>query len=167
MATLTQAAATFGRLAIEMPMAEHDALELGCQMIEAEAKRVIGTYDYGWTALKPETVARKANGDTPLIETGEMRDSIEHQVRDHIGYVGSDNMKAVWQELGTSRGIPPRSFLMGAAMRMERPIVEMTGRLFYARLASGLGLGVSYNHWAGPAGAPLPGGSRITPRSIG
>ncbi len=46
-------------------------------------------------------------------------------------------MKAVWQELGTSRGIPPRSFLGGAAMRKEKPIHEMTARLIFGAMLRG------------------------------
>lgn len=104
-----------------------DSLEKAAQMIEDEAKRVIGTYEYGWPPLQPETVRRKG-ADTPLFETGELRDSIQHYVdRQRLtAQVGSNDPVAVWQELGT-RTIPPRSFLMGAAMRMERKIVEETG----------------------------------------
>jgi 4-hydroxy-tetrahydrodipicolinate synthase len=32
----------------------------GCEMVAAEAKRVLGTYDYGWPPLQPETIARMA-----------------------------------------------------------------------------------------------------------
>jgi hypothetical protein len=56
-------------------------------------------------------------------QRGEMRDSIEHTVVDsESGHVGSNDDKAVWQELGTSRGIPPRSFL-GLAAELEGPDV--------------------------------------------
>ncbi len=44
-----------------------------CEMVAAEAKRVIGGYDYDWPQLKPETIARKMLGNSPLLETGEMR----------------------------------------------------------------------------------------------
>lgn len=104
-----------------------DELEKAAQMIEDEAKRVIGTYDYGWPPLQPATVARKG-ADTPLYETGELRDSIEHYVdREKLtAQVGSNDPVAIYQELGTVT-IPARSFLMGAAMRMERQIYEQTG----------------------------------------
>jgi hypothetical protein len=55
-------------------------------------------------------------GGGPLLETGEMRASIEWNAEGKEGHVGSNNDKAVWLELGTVR-IPP--FLKGAAMRME------------------------------------------------
>ncbi len=107
--------------------AQHGALEKGAVIIEEEAKRVIGTYDYGWTPLAESTLARKA-ADTPLLETGEMRDSIEHNT-DADGkeaHIGSNNDKAVWQELGTVT-IPPRSFLMQAAIHKTDEVVKTIG----------------------------------------
>src|SRR6266550_2601133 len=116
---------------------EHDMNTLGpavvakaCEMVCAEAKRVIGEgYPY-WPALKPETLARKMM-NTPLLETGELRASIEWNASGNEGHVGSNNDKAVWHELGTSR-IPPRSFLMGAAMAMEPKIYKMAERAVVA-----------------------------------
>jgi hypothetical protein len=64
----------------DLKLAEEVCVEKACRMIEKEAKTAIGTYRYDWTPLKPETIARKAHGDTPLLETGELRDSIEHVV---------------------------------------------------------------------------------------
>jgi hypothetical protein len=61
-----------------------------------------------------------------------------------VGHVGSNNDKAVWQELGTSRGIPPRSFLVGAAMRMERRIHQMAYRRVIAAFS---GRGASARDW--------------------
>jgi phage gpG-like protein len=144
MATLEEAARLLMHIAVEIPMVEHAALERAAIIVETEAKRVIGTYDYDWPQLQAKTVARKANGNTPLLETGEMRDSIEHKVGEHEAHVGSNNQKAVYQELGTSR-IPPRSFLMGAAMHKERQIVEDTGLIFHA--AINLSERQSYGHF--------------------
>jgi phage gpG-like protein len=101
-----------------------------CELVHAEARRVIGEgYDF-WPALQPETLARKMMA-TPLLETGELRASIEWNAEGNQGYVGSNNDKAVWHELGTSR-IPPRSFLRGAAMHMEDKIHKMAARAVMA-----------------------------------
>jgi phage gpG-like protein len=101
-----------------------------CEMVCEEAKRVIGEgYPY-WPALKPETLARKMM-NTPLLETGELRASIEWQSHGLEGAVGSNNDRAVWHELGTAR-IPPRSFLMGAAIKMEPKIYKMAERAVVA-----------------------------------
>jgi hypothetical protein len=123
---LLEGAALFGGMAIAYQKAIHDSLDGACEIVEKEAKRVIGTYEYGWPSLQPDTIARKAKGDTPLLETGEMRDSIEHTVSGKSGFVGSNNDKAVWQELGTSR-IPPRSFLGGACMRKGEEVAKHLG----------------------------------------
>jgi phage gpG-like protein len=99
-------------------------------MVCAEAKRVIGEGYPEWPALSPETLAQKMR-NTPLLETGEMRDSIEWNAQENEGHVGSNNDKAVWHELGTSK-IPARSFLMGAAVRMEPQIHAMAARAVMA-----------------------------------
>jgi hypothetical protein len=104
-----------------------------CQMIADEAKRVIGTYDYGWPSLAPSTLAKKS-ADTPLLETGKMRASIEWNASGNTGAVGSDDDVAVYQELGTSK-IPPRPFLMGAAVAMEPKIHALFKRAVIAVIA--------------------------------
>jgi len=114
------------------------ALEASAQMIEDEAKRVIGTYDYGWPSLQPETIKRKG-ADTPLLQSGEMRDSIEHQVDtiNMVAVVGSNDPKAKFHELGTVH-IPARSFLAGAAMHKEPDVLKMMGEVTVATLFDGV-----------------------------
>jgi phage gpG-like protein len=103
-----------------------------CEIVAAEARRVIGEGYEFWPALQPETLARKMMA-TPLLETGELRASIEWSTSANglEGWVGSNNDKAVFHELGTSR-IPPRSFLAGAAMAMEDKIHKMAARAVMA-----------------------------------
>lgn len=70
-----------------------------------------------WPPLAESTIADKASKGfavpAPLLRTGDMRESIEVEVDgfDLEMAVGSHEEKAVWQEMGTSRGIPPRPFL--------------------------------------------------------
>jgi hypothetical protein len=71
--SLIEFAAVCVELGEEIKHSERKGIETAAKIVEAEAKRVLGTYDYGWTRLKPQTVAQKANGDTPLLETGDMR----------------------------------------------------------------------------------------------
>ena len=127
MMNLLQGAALFSGMALEYEASKHSALEKACVVIETEAKDVIGTYEYGWPPLKPETIARKANGDTPLLETGEMRDSIEHTFIGGSGFVVSSSDTAVYQERGTST-IPARSFLGGAAMHKGEEAAKAIGQ---------------------------------------
>ena len=120
---LAQAAARMAAAAVDIEVAKHAALEEACRLVEERAKALIGHPHAGWPPLQPETIAQKDGVNTPLLETGEMRDLIQHTVVDsNHGYVGSNEDKAVWQELGTSRGIPPRSFL-GLGAQLEGPAV--------------------------------------------
>jgi phage gpG-like protein len=125
----------------DLELAREVCVEKACRMVEKEAKAAIGTYRFeNWAPLKPETVARKARGDTPLLETGELRDSVEHVVgregTEVVGYVGTNDPIAKYHELGT-RTIPPRSFLGEAAMRKEHKIHEMMERTIAATFDRG------------------------------
>lgn len=121
-----QASDLFTRVQLSAPQAQRASLKKAAEIVQKEAKRVIGTYDYGWPPLKEETIARKG-ADTPLLESGELRDSIEKYIDYGAGqaYVGSNNPKATFHELGTSR-IPARSFLAGAAQAKEHEVHELT-----------------------------------------
>lgn len=115
-----------------------ESLKIAGETVEKEAKALIGTYEAGWPALSPYTVERKATGDSPLLETGELRDSIEHTVVINKGvgmhaYVGSNNQKAVWNFWGTGR-IPPRDPLIPAVMRKMPEIVSQIGALSHSIL---------------------------------
>ena len=58
-------------------------------MVKERAKGMIGNPNPGWPPLKPKTIAHKGGLALPLLETGEMRDSIEHTVVDASqGWVG-------------------------------------------------------------------------------
>ena len=131
--SLTSAAALFGGMAVTLDRNKHDVLDHGARILQTEAKRVLGTYDYGWPALKPSTIAGKTTGDSPLLETGDLRDSIERDVQTDKAYVGSNDKKALFHEFGTSR-IPPRPFLGGAVNAKQTEIGEMFGKSFHTAL---------------------------------
>jgi phage gpG-like protein len=118
-----------------MPVLLHAAMEHAAQVVEAEAKRVIGTHEYGWPPLAESTLARKS-ADTPLLETGEMRDSIEHYSSFDNAVIGSNNDKAVWHELGTNR-IPPRPFLSGAAQHKAEEVRDIIAETVIGHLKTG------------------------------
>ena len=129
-------AAHMAAMAVTSEHAMDGALKKAAKLVQVEAKRVIGTYEYGWAPLKPATVARKRNGDTPLLETGEMRKSIEYTVGHKEAEVGTNSQIAVYQELGT-KTIPPRSFLGGAAQHKEKEIHALAGSAIISFLSSG------------------------------
>src|SRR5258707_5515565 len=124
----------------ELKAIEHDfealgpkVIERACQIIQKKAKATIGHEHDAWPPLAPSTLAKKS-ANTPLLETGAMRDSIEYTVSGLQGWVGSDSPIAVYQELGTSR-IPPRSFLVSAAISSEDKIHRMVGASAVAALS--------------------------------
>jgi phage gpG-like protein len=133
MFTLLGFVAKLGAIDRDLKDVGHAIVARACEMVYTEAKRVIGEgYDF-WPPLQPATLAHKMMA-TPLLETGELRGSIEWNAEGNIGHVGSNNDKAVWHELGTSH-IPPRSFLAGAAMTMEEKIHKMAARAVMAVMA--------------------------------
>jgi len=115
---------------------QHNTMEKVGKLIEETAKAAIGDPHNGmqWPPLKPETVARKPAGNTPLLETGELRDSIEHRVisHNHVA-IGTNDPKAIFHEFGTSR-IPPRPFLWGAWEHSQHKVKEIVGRGVFGKL---------------------------------
>ena len=104
-----------------LPEASHEALERAAILIETEAKGVLGTDGYGWPALSPATIKTQPG---MLLETGELRDSIQHCSDTNEAHIGSDNDKAIYHELGTVK-VPARTFLMGAAIHKEAEVVHV------------------------------------------
>lgn len=103
-----------------------EARHAGQAVIE-EIHRVIGTYEYGWTPLKPETVARKRRGDTPLLETGALKASYVFRIfKVRNGYrvrIASTLPEIAFaHEYGTAR-IPPRPLMTPAV----RHVAAQTG----------------------------------------
>lgn len=126
--TLAEWALHIGRMSALIELARGEAIEHACVIVEEEAKRVIGTYDYGWPQLAASTQAdRSSHGypaNEPLLRDGSMRDSISHYTDGGDGYVGSPSKIALYQELGTDK-IPPRSFLAGATRAKEAEIADL------------------------------------------
>lgn len=135
---------------IPFKQVEKEGLEIAAKVIEAAAKKEIGTYqrdDVGpfdpWKELADSTKAdRLRQGYTendPLLRSGAMRDSISHYIdpNGHDAYVGSPSQILVWQEYGTDR-IPPRSVLGIAAFRNKDLIKKLVGTLALSSLVNGV-----------------------------
>jgi hypothetical protein len=123
LANLAVAALKFHALRKDIDDIGPAIIRQACQMVADEAKRVLGTAGYNWPQLSAETLAHKMMPGM-LLETGDLRSSIKWSAEGLEGRVGSDSDKAVWHELGTKK-IPPRTFLVGAAMAMEDKIHKM------------------------------------------
>jgi phage gpG-like protein len=111
-------------------------LDAAAEIIERDAKAIIGTHDAGWPPLLTETIAKKKTGDSPLLETGELRESIQHTVVGDHAYVGSNSDKAVHNFLGTVH-IPARDPLVPAAMRCEAEVTAKVGKIVFSGLTKG------------------------------
>ena len=114
------------------------ALAKSCAMLSSKAKDLIGVPHEEWPPLAPSTLAHKDGVNTPLLETGEMRDSITWNSDATEGYVGSDNKKLVYNEFGTSR-IPPRPVLGLALTQNERKVERLVEKEVAAAIGGALG----------------------------
>lgn len=117
--------------------AERHGAEVAGAELEQHAKALLGTYDAvpPWARLKDATIARKARGDTPLLETGDLRDSIGHQADEHGVTLGSTSPIAPYQEHGTARGIPPRPFITATLFQRGHAAADTIARHVVAVLA--------------------------------
>lgn len=158
MLSLAEFAGVVMHISHTLPAARRRALEYAGQIIEDEAKRLIGTYDADPTwpeladATKEDRVRQGFSENEPLLRTGELRDSIHHTVVANVGHIGSDDDKAVWQELGTVH-IPPRSFLKSAVISEAHAIEHVIGHTMHAHLSSGVfpsAAGVPFNRHDDP-----------------
>ena len=135
-------------------LAQHEmkkhALERCAVVVEKAAKDKIGEYQPAagpfatWAPLADSTKAQRRSlgfpEDEPLLRTGALRDSIEHQVDARGGQaeIGSDSDIAVYQEMGTNK-IPPRSFLGSAAVESIPKIKLIVGEEAMINLLGGGG----------------------------
>jgi hypothetical protein len=141
---------TFGEWATQLERSAIRAkneLEIPTEIVmkaaEEAAKAAIGTYTYGWKQLAESTQTERASlgypPNEPLLREGDLRNSIESQAELTMlgaeGVVGSSSMIAVYQEMGTSRGIPPRSFL-GESLMRSIPLIDETFGKFAVSLLS-------------------------------
>ena len=103
-----------------------------------EYQQAIGPFQ-SWDELadstKKDRLSKGFNENDPLLRTGELRDSIEHQTDENKleASIGSNSDVAVWQELGTAK-IPPRPFL-GPAVEINREAIK---RIVGGAVISGL-----------------------------
>ena len=127
------------KAAVVIPDEIEHGLKKAAEMLEAEAKAIVGTDALAPNA--PATVERKGF-DAPGLETGEMRDLITHNADRHEAYIGSDNEKLKWLEFGTKKEgaawggpNPPRPVLGLTAVRKGERAAEIVGHAVSVALA--------------------------------
>lgn len=141
MASLKAAIAQFLMFGVEEHVIKHAALEAGGREFLKRAQAAIGTYEYGWPQLADSTIARKERGDTPLLETGAMRDSGYVDVHGAMGVtVGFSDPKLHYHEWGTKH-IPPRPVIGGTIDHHGQDIANHVGVTFGMILEETLAMG--------------------------
>lgn len=119
----------------ELRGAQH-GLKRAAEIIEATARAEIGEYQKeigpfaAWEQLSPATEADKAaHGyrlDAPLERTGEMRDSMRHEVHPGEAIIGSTDPTMVYHEFGTSK-MSARAVLGPALFRNIEKVQQLVG----------------------------------------
>jgi hypothetical protein len=144
-----------GRLVAVEIAAEQAALHKVGALVEAAAKKKIGNYQPGWAKLAATTLEGwgpfpgkidlgYAPPDNPLLRTGGLKGSYEHSVGVNEVAIGSNDDKAVWHELGTSK-MPARPVLFPAAHEKIPEILAIVGTDVCIALSGG---GVPTGHSA-------------------
>lgn len=119
-----------------MERSQHDGLERAAKLIERDARGQIGHYQAelgpfpAWAPLSgPYEDAKVRAGfkaDSPLLRTGELRDSIGSSVSGNQAVIGARDEKMVWHEFGT-RTMPPRPVFGPAVLRNLQAVQELLG----------------------------------------
>lgn len=140
--------AHLGVMAAAETLALHRGLKECAVAIEATAKSEFGHYQpevqpfAGWVELADSTKAeRQAQGFTPndpLLRSGELQKSVNHEVSGLEAVIGSTSDVMVYQELGTDK-IPPRAVLGPAAIRNKKLIMKTLGHAAAEGLLYGAG----------------------------
>jgi hypothetical protein len=121
----------------DLHLAEDAFVVKASKLVQQTAKGFIGNEQPFWPPLADATIAHKAHGNTPLLETGELKHSIQytapvHEGSEVCGYVGTNDPVGKYHELGTGR-IPPRPFLSSAAMQKSTRFMKWVKRWWLAR----------------------------------
>jgi HK97 gp10 family phage protein len=124
----------------------HRGLAKCAQAIEEDAKAELGHYQAAtgphpaWPELAEATQEERARlgftPNDPLLRSGKLRDSIEHEQQGLEAVVGSKLDIAAYQEFGTEK-IPARPFMGPAVFRRREFIARVIGGYAVAGLCGG------------------------------
>lgn len=141
------------RIAAKTEVGLHLGVREATELVAAEARAEIGVYQEGigterggigaippWAQLAESTERRKEIMgyplDSPLLASGEFRDSITSDAVGLKGVAGTGDERGVWFELGTDR-MPPRAVFAPAAIRMESKVLRILEDAAVAALIGG------------------------------
>ena len=127
-------------------LALHTGLEKCAQAIENTAKAELGTYQpetgpfQDWAELtdatKEDRMQQGYTENDPLLRSGELRDSIQHETGSLEAVIGSTSPVMAYQEFGTGT-IPPRPVLGPAAFRNKGKIQGILGAAMISGMFNG------------------------------
>jgi HK97 gp10 family phage protein len=131
--SLNMAAELFARAPVAVRAALAITLEEIGKRVAERAKSYLGVPQAAghggyppWPPLAPSTLAHKGT-DTPLLETGALRDDIHHVVvSESEVQIGTNVPYGRYLEFGTAK-MPPRPFLRPAAMEVTQESREEIG----------------------------------------
>jgi len=142
--SLIEFAAKLAIASVEMEIAKREVIAAACAILAEESKSLIGVPKLEWPPLADVTVARKDGVNSPLLETGAMRDSIGWNSDAHEGYVGSNDPLLRYHEFGSDKTgnawgsrNPPRPVLGLALVKKREEIYAMAGRAAMAVMLGG------------------------------
>jgi phage gpG-like protein len=131
--SLAAFALKLGAIEADLKLAGSGIIAEWCWAVRENARSALGTYRYGWEPLAASTLARKSE-DTPLLETGQLRDSIGIKLSHDRGEVGTNDPYAEFHEHGSSHE-PPRSFMLNAALEATGQIHKWADHYIGAAIA--------------------------------
>lgn len=138
-------------------IAQKDGLNAAGEMLVREAQATIGEYQDAadpfpaWPELSEATLEGGVNEvgyrypgkvelgyappDNPLLRTGQLRGSIEHEATEAEVVVGTYDPVAEWQEFGT-KDMPARSFIGATMFRHGHKATDLAVKFIMAALCS-------------------------------
>lgn len=115
-------------------------LEKAAKLIEETAQDEIGTYQGAigpypeWASLADSTEQEKTRlgypANAPLLRTGDLRESIVHEVGEWEATVGSTDPVMTYHEFGTDK-MPPRPVIGPALYRNLDAVQQLVGDFAY------------------------------------
>lgn len=143
LASLGEMALELALIVPEVALELHHGLEKVAQRIEATAKSEFGVYQAeqgafpAWPELaeatKDDRVRQGYTENDPLLRSGELMNTVGHEVQGLEAAIGSTDEKMVFHEFGTSR-MPARPVLGPAAFRNKAAIQKLVGAAVVAGL---------------------------------